>query len=501
MRSINLFSFINASSCLDADALSLFESVLSKRNSSITIKSAEIKTLSTLIDKLILSGTSLAALDNFFYSFSIPQISKEFDLLKICNSHILNIELKSKRIPIDGIKNQLLKNKHYLAPISSAIHLITYLEEDDIFYSLNDQNELREIKLEEVKCILEQSVENCLFDSIEKLFLPSRYLVSPINSPEVFVEDSYFLTSQQDEIKQHIQNKIKKSSSYEFFSITGAAGTGKTLLLYDIAKSFDSSKKACIIHCGMLAQGHETLNSLLHNVDIIAIKNVTTETLSQYDFLFVDEAHRIYPYQLDLIISITKEQKKYCVFSSDSKQVLSKKETKRAIGDKLNTIKQENRFNLSGKIRTNKMLVSFVKKLFYTKDPTPYESYDNIQILSAKDLNIAKQYIEYLQGQGYEYIEFTPSMYSSHQLDQLAIGKINTHGVIGQEFDKVVMVIDKSFLYWNDHLNAYAHPNPDYLFTQLLFQGVTRAREHLALIVLDNPEVFETLTKILCHSI
>ena len=58
----------------------------------------------------------------------------------------------------------------------------------------------------------------------------------------------------------------------------------------------------------MLAQGHETLNSLLHNVDIIAIKNITTEMLTQYGFLFVDEAHRIYPHQLDLIISITKRK-------------------------------------------------------------------------------------------------------------------------------------------------------------------------------------------------
>ena len=45
---------------------------------------AEIKLLEIEISKL----------DNFYYSYTIPHIGKEFDLLKIDKSCILNIELK-----------------------------------------------------------------------------------------------------------------------------------------------------------------------------------------------------------------------------------------------------------------------------------------------------------------------------------------------------------------------------------------------------------------------
>ena len=66
--------------------------------------------------------------------------------------------------------------------------------------------------------------------------------------------------------------------------------------------------------------------------------------------------------------------------------------------------------------------------------------------------------------------------------------------MIGQEFDKVVMVLDKKFFYGdNGHLYNSAHPNPNYLFGKLLFQGLTRTREKLALVVIDNFELFSKI--------
>lgn len=43
--------------------------------------------------------------DGFIYGYTIPQLNKEFDLLKISDDLCLNIELKSTNVGIDKIKN------------------------------------------------------------------------------------------------------------------------------------------------------------------------------------------------------------------------------------------------------------------------------------------------------------------------------------------------------------------------------------------------------------
>ena len=45
---------------------------------------------------------------------------------------------------------------------------------------------------------------------------------------------------------------------------------------------------------------------------------------------------------------------------------------------------------------------------------------------------------------------------------------------------------------------AKEHPNPDYLYSKLLFQGLTRVREKLAIIVIDNEDVFGKILNIIC---
>lgn len=70
---------------------------------------------------------------------------------------------------------------------------------------------------------------------------------------------SIFWQGQQADIKKQIFKDIEKDK-YKLYCISANAGTGKTLLLYDIAKTLYSQKKqATIIHCGMLNTGQEEL--------------------------------------------------------------------------------------------------------------------------------------------------------------------------------------------------------------------------------------------------
>lgn len=57
--------------------------------------------------------------------------------------------------------------------------------------------------------------------------------------------------------------------------------------------------------------------------------------------------------------------------------------------------------------------------------------------------------------------------------------------------------MDKNFRYSNEGiLQAYEHPNPDYLFPRLFYQNITRARQKLCIIVLDNIDLFTKLLSI-----
>jgi len=57
--------------------------------------------------------------------------------------------------------------------------------------------------------------------------------------------------------------------------------------------------------------------------------------------------------------------------------------------------------------------------------------------------------------------------------------------------------MDDSF-YYDEHgiLQGVPHPNPDYLYPNLFYQGVTRVREKLAIVVVKNSELFTHITSI-----
>ncbi len=77
-------------------------------------------------------------------------------------------------------------------------------------------------------------------------------------------------------------------------------------------------------------------------------------------------------------------------------------------------------------------------------------------------------------------------------------GYVNSHQVIGQEFDKVILVLDNNFRYnENGELEGgETHPNPNYLFTRLFYQNIYRTREKLCLVIPNNPDMFEKLLKL-----
>lgn len=439
----------------------------------------------------------MSYLDNFIYGFSIPQISKEFDLLKIYeNGPVINIELKSRMIDEKKIEYQLKKNQYYLSHFKKEIISFTYVmtETGSKVFSY-DGVSLKESNISEILFSICQDGE-CYHKDIETLFRAKDYLISPINTPNLFIDGNYYLTDQQENIKNEILKNIADGKR-TIWGITGGAGTGKTLLLYDIAKQLSNDKKVCIIHSGMLAKGHKFIGEKITNIDVISARDCNLEKILEYDCILVDESQRLYEIDFNSVITAFKNFNRTCIFAYDFYQVLSWKEEKLNIPDKLRSLDCFCEKHITEKIRTNKEIVSFIKHAIYLKNkPDDNIKYDCIDILYAIDYECATSIIEhYVYNKGYEFIAYTPSRVSS-VLDYFK-GYKNTHEVIGQEFDNVIFNMDDNFQYAEDgHLQGKMHPNPNYIFYKLCFQGVSRAREKLCILVIGNEELFKKLLSV-----
>ena len=332
---------------------------------------------------------------------------------------------------------------------------------------------------------------------LDKLFNPSDYLVSPFNSTENFIENKYFLTHQQESVKVKIIDSLKDNTKANFFAVIGGAGTGKTLLTYDIAKNIiNNGEKVLVIHCGYLNDGQKTLNSE-YNWKIIEIKHYKNYKLSDYDLIIVDEAQRIYSNQFEDLVKKIQDCNGNCIFSYDKVQILSTWEEKNNIDNKINEIPLIKSYKLSEKIRTNKEIASFIIMLFNKKRNKLELSKDNIEISYFNNDIDAKEFLETLSSQNWEVLRFTPSQYNNEKHEKSALPTSETsHQIIGQEFDNVVVVIDKCFFYNEDGKLQYRCKSY-YYAVKMLFQNITRTRKKVHIVIIDNPEILNRCLSIL----
>ena len=493
MRAVNIYILTRL---LNSNLYSYYEKALSLRDDEIKVRPEEIDLIKALIANFKFHKTSFEIMDGWFYSFIIPQIGKEFDLLKIDKKGtVVNLELKSQPVLQEKIEKQLKQNRYYLSHIANTIYSFTYVKEDETVSQLYVyDNALRKSSFEELIEKLSE-INTPVTQNIELLFRPIDYLISPLNTPEKFLNGNYYLSAQQENIKKEIISSSEGIRS--IWGITGSAGTGKTLLLYDLAKSLCNRSRVCIVHCGMLSDGHKYINSHINGILVIDAKSLSEELIKNYSIVCVDETQRLYTSGLKIILeAFNSGIVETCVFSYDFAQVLSKAEQKRNNPQKLNEMDGFQERVLTDRIRTNKEVFSFIRNMMRLSDkPQKQINYDNVDILYANDNYEADTISRSYMKNGYTFITFTPSRFVNHSIDHYS-GYINSHQVIGQEFDHVVVVLDNSFRYSPEGiLQGREHPNPDYLFPHLFYQNISRAREKLCIIVLDNSDLF---TKLLC---
>lgn len=478
MKPVNLLVLAQGFQTIPPELLSGFEAQLSEREERLAaVKPHEAASVIRLVQALRESGAChLSHYEGFVFSFRIPQISSEFDLLKICDSTVVNIELKSENVGVRRMSEQLARTRHYLSPLDRTIYTFTFVSDTGRLYEATPDAGVRRVGMERLVEVLD-AAGTAYEGQVEDLFRVSNYLVSPLNDTDKFCEGHYFLTNHQAQIKARFLRDCRTTDhAMPTFMVYGSAGTGKTLLLYDLARSWEGPGKACVIHCGTLCEGHHQLNERQETFCIIPAKGCERLGLHTYGALFVDEAQRMWPSQLKHIVDIAANNHIPLYLSLDRRQVFTHAEDTYDIEKAVRTACPATIvWELSRKIRTNRELADFIRALFGLRGHERYVRTNHVKVGSAQDTESARLLVDAFRGEGYQFISLANTARDDLALDELDIpGCPNPYAVIGQEFDRVVMAVGPHI-----SLDSYRH-------RQLLYQSLTRARSEIAFVVYGN---------------
>lgn len=404
-----------------------------------------------------------------FYSFQILRLGKEFDLLQVKENQIVNIELKSGAVSEDAIRRQLIQNRYYLAILGRPVRSYTYISSQNRLVRLTNHDHIVEAEWEQLCAELQEKSADFSGD-LEDLFQAEWYLISPLTQPERFLKKEYFLTAQQKDIERQILKSIRiKRGGYYHFS--GLPGTGKTLLLYDIAMKLSGRQMVCMIHCGASGQEWKRLHERLRRIVWVSDSQITAEMrLDEYGTVLVDEAHLLDKETLDNIVEAAG--KRPVIFTSDCEDQLSPEEVDQSVKLGIAKLPEIQTFRLTNRIRTNEEISSFVQNMMHIPDYKSGRRFPHVTVFYANDDQEAANLIQDAKKQGYQ-----------HLLES---------EVAEKAYDSVAIILDGNYFY-----DSKKYLRSKKRTVRNLFHQLNSAKEKLMLIVKDNEPFYAMLLGLL----
>lgn len=482
MKSVSVYAITRQQ---NMEQLQKLERQLSGREHFLRLREWELDSMRSLVKQLELHMQKVSAL-RFFYSFQIPRLGKEFDLIQIKDEHIVNIELKSGAVSDEMIKKQLIQNRYYLSVLTRPIYSYTYISSENRLVRLTNHDHIVEADWESLCDILGRDSRDYQGD-IEELFKAEYYLISPLTDPVKFLNKEYFLTSQQRDIRRQILRKIRAEHS-GYFLFTGLPGTGKTLLLYDIAMELSDRRKVCMIHCSEAGKKWEILHERLHRIDFLSDSRLLDDgkdIFAEYSAVLVDEAHLLSVEKLRFILKSAGDRP--VIFSSDSEDMISPYELDRGNLHVIEGLQGIQIFRLTNRIRTNAELSSFIQNIMHIPAGRRLKEYPHIEVVYANDDGEAANLLDDYRARGYWYKADGGNSYGSRNAEP-------SGGV-----DSLVVVMDDHYYYDEEgYLRSLEAKDRANVFNvRSLFHYLNQAKEILAIVVKGNPEVYAGLMNVL----
>ena len=457
MKSISIYAITRNQ---NIECLQKLERQLSGRTYFLKMREWELESMKALVRELEVHMQDVHAL-RFFYSFQVPRLGKEFDLLQIKDDQIVNIELKSGKVSDEAVRKQLLQNRYYLSVQGKMIQSYTYISSQERLVRLNNHDHIVEADWDQL-CLALQRQSKDYEGDIEDLFQAEMYLFSPVTEPERFLNKEYFLTSQQKDIERRILDKIRKVK-YGYFWFSGLPGTGKTLLLYDIAMKLSVHQKVCMIHCGETGKEWKILHDRLLRIAFLSDSQLEEcPDLKEYSAILVDEAHLLTEEKLHVILELS--EKHPVIFSSDDEDMISDEEMDRTMLREIEHLPDIQSFHLTNRIRTNAELSSFIQNMMHLPEKRTVRYYPHIQVVYANDEEEAEILLK-----GYQ--------------------------------NQLVFIIDERYYYdEKGYLREQRQKHQKPTAVRTLFHRLNEAREEFAIIVKRNEAVYEVLLELLQFS-
>lgn len=465
MKSVSIYALTRKQNLSN---LSRLEYHLSGRERPLKMRTWEINSMRALVDRLEKYMPEVYRL-RLFYSFQILRLGKEFDLLQVKENQIVNIELKSGAVSEDAIRRQLIQNRYYLSILGRPVRSYTYISSQNRLVRLTNHDHIVEAEWEQLCAELQEKGADFSGD-LEDLFQAEWYLISPLTQPERFLKKEYFLTAQQKDIERQILKSIRiKRSGYYHFS--GLPGTGKTLLLYDIAMKLSSRQMVCMIHCGASGQEWKRLHERLRRIVWVSDSQITAEMrLDEYGTVLVDEAHLLDKETLENIVEAAG--KRPVIFTSDCEDQLSPEEVDQSVKLGIAKLPEIQTFRLTNRIRTNEEISSFVQNMMHIPDYKSGRRFPHVTVFYANDDQEAANLIQDAKEQGYQ-----------HLLES---------EVAEKAYDSVAIILDGNYFY-----DSKKYLRSKKRTVRNLFHQLNSAKEKLMLIVKDNEPFYAMLLGLL----
>lgn len=438
--------------------------------------------------------------ENFVFGFDIPRIGEEYDLIRLGKNYNINIEIKNYSND-DKKRKQIESGAYYLESLNSPTLYFSFdVEEQSILFgdSVKGKIHFRIISLVEmVERIKDQEVDYST--DIKKMLIPEKFLVNPFIDTNLFLNGKYFLTAHQQYIYKQTLAEIS-NDIIRPIAIQGGAGTGKSLLLYTIVRAL-TNQKSVVVHSGYLNEGHKELNR--HGFNVIPALKIENINYTNIDFILIDEAQRTYISQLEILFEQADKHNIKLLFFFDPKQTFSVEEdgyeNKKRI---VNYTKERSGqiYKLKNTVRSNYQIAEFVDQMFEF-------NINDIEKISNSNREIIIRYYDSFQDflshefelhcNGFKLLGYTSSRYRKDKYFKYS-SYIKPHDVVGQEFDKIAVIIDADFFYKPNKSETTFRLNTEsngthYSGTKMLYSNVTRARKKLFIAVINNPEVYTRL--------
>lgn len=496
MKSINLVSLYDVLKSNNSTLINAYSQL-----NGFELKTQEIPDFMQLIEQISNNKKNNNQLMGYYVGQRTQSgICEEFDLLRFSPEAVINIEVKttwpSRR---EKCLEQLLSHQNVLRLIRPVSYCFTYIVDTNELYVL-EEDELNSISFE---CLIDSLDNNYIDENLLAKTDLSSMLISPYSEPQRFLNHEYVLTQQQEEIKRKVL-----SDDVMYSIIRGCAGTGKSLLLMDLARCYhNEGKKVIVFLCRNYASKYKLSQALGITIEEIKMMEamVDSKKIDEYDVLLLDEAQRIRSEQLDRVQSLSARGVKV-VFSLDPLQTLNKREIETDITGSICMLEHSNVYELSNRIRVNEAIDLFSQRMVHINCKKWHSTdFSCIHMTYFESEENCKVYLKQLSKHGdcviIEPTPYTTKTTGTEKRKKKLANSRDPHSVLGEEFDNVVVLLDEYINYVDiDGERLMESTYPDYYpydMNHCIYEAVTRAKKSLEIVVLNNRELYVEISSIL----